>query len=364
MWKYILANKAGLPVEVNEDSGEDVGLVVATRPHKTFTARTVFATNPTYGSKMNQDAAYGGTPVLVHDGTDTAAWDFSEPVGSKWVADDTAHFYADAKALTFDNGIIGSILQVINNVGPGTDIDMSGYVAVTMWIYVGSNWEMGDSFSLYAHQDGVMVGNKVYLGNYFDYNDHNVWQFINIPLEDMGIEALSIDAFRIENEARGGAVSPEFWIDEWYIQQTGASLEYTVAPTVGTWFYIEAIQITFVDAYSADNADSTMPHLSYEKILGMTPTTGYVLRTTEAGVTLSEVRFISLLDILSYPFTTITNHVSDGTNTLITITKKYPEQNSLILKSEDDVKLVFTIEDNFSQLLAFRISVQGGESLR
>ena len=364
MWKTYLSDSSGKDVAINADPGESRGLVVATRPHKTYTTQTIFATNPTYGRDMNKNAAYTGTPILVHDGTDTTAWTMSEPVGTKWVADSTAQYYADAKSLTFNNGSVGAIMQVINNTGPGTDIAMSGYAAITMWIYVGNDWGVGVSFSIYAHLNGAMVGNKVFLEHYFNSLRYNVWQYINIPLTDMGIGALSIDAFRIQNESRDGSQSPQFWIDEWYIQQTGAKIDYTVQPSPGTWFHVESIQITFADAYSADNADSTMPHLSYDKILDMTPTTGYILRILVQGVIVSEVRFITLLDILSYPYTTITNHVSDGTNTLITIAKKYPIDNSFILKFEEDQKLVFTIEDNFSQLLAFRMGVQGHVEVR
>ena len=60
----------------------------------------------------------------------------------------------------------------------------------------------------------------------------------------------------------------------------------------------------------------------------------------------------------------IKDHISDGTNTLITIAKNYPEHNSFILKSDEAEKLVITIEDNFSQLLAFRMSVNGHSEKR
>ena len=83
MWKFFLGDKAGTSVGVNADTGEDVGLVVATRPHKAFTTKTAFFTNPTYGREMAQNAAYAGS-VLIHDGTDTGEWTFSEPVGTKW----------------------------------------------------------------------------------------------------------------------------------------------------------------------------------------------------------------------------------------------------------------------------------------
>ena len=99
MWKFFLANKSGQDAEVNSDTGEVPGLVVATRPLKTFDTKTVFFTNPTYGREMAQNAAFGGVALLLHDGTDTGAWTFSEPTGTKWEANSTDEAYADSKSL-------------------------------------------------------------------------------------------------------------------------------------------------------------------------------------------------------------------------------------------------------------------------
>ena len=365
MWKVFLGNKAGTPVEVNQDKGEDTGLVVATRPHKTFGSRTAWAVNPDYGIEMNQDGKYGGTPILVHDGTDTVAWTFSEPVGTKWEADSTDHFYDTAKSLKCDNANVGDIVQVINNVGPGNDVTITAsYVAVTMWIFVDAEWIAGDSFSLYAHLDGSLEGNAVNLEDYFDYTKHDVWQFIAIPVADLGIQASDIDAFRIENAARAGAKSPTFYIDEWQIEETGAPIEFTIEPNLGTWFHVESYQTLFVDAYDADNADSTMPHLSYEKILGETFTEGYLYERYSDGnpLPLFSVRVLGIADLLQFPQSKLSNYISDGTNSLITISQD--QIVPLTLKAENLDKLVITLQDTFSTLLRFRMTVTGREETR
>ena len=362
MLKHILADKSGVPVEVNTDPGEDTGLVVATRDHKIYSTKTVFFTNPTHGREMAQDGKYGGTALLIHDGTDTGAWTFSEPTGTAWVADSTARYYADAKALLSNNSNVGDIMQVINNDGPGNNIDMTGnYVALTMWINVGADWVVGDSVSVYAHVDGALAGNAVLLEDYFDYATWDTWQYIDIPLTDMGIGSTSIDAFRFEIEARAGAKSPVFWIDEMYLQESGAPIDFEVKPDKGTWFYIKAFQTTFVDAYNPDNADGTMPMLAYDKILDVTPTTGYIYKRYSGGETNPTVerRITNLMDLLSLPYSRINNYISDGTNTLITIENIYPTGMEFVLKAEDLDRLVFTIDDKFDDLLYFRICVQG-----
>ena len=362
MFKSIIADSSGVPVEVNTDTGENTALVVATRDHKTYTTKTAFFSNPTHGIEMAQDGKYGGTPLLIHDGTDTVAWTFSEPVGTAWVADSTTRFYSDAKALLSSNSNVGAIMQVINNTGPGDNIDMTAsYVALTMWINVDSDWVTGDSVSVYAHVDGSLVGNAVMLEDYFDYSTYDVWHWINIPLTDMGIGSTSIDAFRFEIESRAGAKSPTFYIDEMYLQVSGSSIDFEITPDKGTWFYIKAFQTTFVDAYNPDNADGTMPNLSYNKILDVASTTGYVYKRYIEGNThpVSERRITNLMDLLSLPYSKISNYISDGTNTLITIENTYPTGMEFVLKSEDLDKLVFTIDDKFDDLLYFRICVQG-----
>jgi hypothetical protein len=360
MFKHVIANKSGISVDVNHAKGEDAGLVVATRPHKIYTIDTSFFINPTYGREMAQNAAYGGTPLAIHDGTDSVAWTFSEPVGTKWVVDSTDQFHAGTKSLKCDNANVGDIMQVINNVGPGNDIDMTGnYVGLTMWIYVDEDWLAGDSVSLYAHVGGALVGNKIFLEDYFRFDTYDTWHFINIQISDMGIESSSIDAFRFQNEAREGGKSPKFYIDEIDLQQSGTPIDFEVKPDEGTWLYVKAFQTLYVDAITADNADSTMMQLSYDKILDMTPTAGYVFKQYSKGVSVLEARITNLMDLLGQPYSEITNAVSDGTNTMITITNKFPAGLEVLLKAEELDRLVFTIEDNFSELLFFRISLHG-----
>ena len=78
----------------------------------------------------------------------------------------------------------------------------------------------------------------------------------------------------------------------------------------------------------------------------------------------TEARITSLMDLLSLPLTKIVDAVSDGTNTMVTIETSYPDSIENILKHEDGDRMVFTIEDDFSDLLYFRISVIGTEEQR
>ena len=104
-----------------------------------------------------------------------------------------------------------------------------------------------------------------------------------------------------------------------------------------------------------------MPNLAYNQFLGVTPTTGYIYKRYSAGETdpYAEFRITNLLDLLSLPYSRISNYISDGTNTLITIENTYPPEMRFTLKSEDLDKIVYTVDDKLDDLLYFRISCQG-----
>jgi len=301
--------------------------------------------------------------LLIHNGIDDVAWTMSNEVGGKWTANSTDRPYAGATSLKCDNPAVDDVVDLYENTGPGTDIDMTAtYIALTFWINVDKDWKAGDSFSIYAYKDTTtQVGNKVYLEDYFDYDNYDIYQFINIPLTDMGIESSSLDAFRIENEAREGGKSPKFYVDNMNLETTGVPLIYTVKPDRGTWLHVKAFQTTFVDAFDNTLADASVPNLSYDKILGMTPVAGYIYKRYSEGKSdpISEQRITSLLDLLSLPYSNLTSSISDKTNTLITIANEYPDNIPYVLKSESLDEMTFTIEDDFSTLLFFRIALTG-----
>ena len=431
MFKQYIADADGNDVAVNTDVGEDKGLVVATRDHKTYTTKTVFFTNSTYGREMAQNAAFG-VGWVMHDGTETTsldtgtcdgdttdhvidsgnnfltdgtaavgitlynssspsyanitavadgdltfgsdicpvgnenftvgpAWTFSEEVGTKWIEDSTDQAHSDSKSLLCDNATVGDIMQLTN--GGATDISTANFTAVTMWIYVDKDWAAGDSFSLYGYNDGTsaQVGDKVYLEDYFDFDNYDMWHHISIPLTDMGLSASTIDSFQFKNEAREGGKSPKFYIDEITLETSGEAIDYSIEPDKGTWFHIKAFQTTFVDAHDPDSENSTMLNLPYNNILSMTTENGYIYKRYSEGNAdpIFEARITNMMDLLGFPYSRITNSISDGTNSLVTITNEYPAGVDFVLKAEDLDKITYTIEDDFSALLFFRISVQG-----
>ena len=365
MIKNAIANTDGHTAEVDCVDGETCALAVATRPLKTYTNKIGFLTNPAYGSDMNKNGAYGGTPVLIHDGTDTGAWSFAETGTVAWTADSTDRAYAGTKSVKALNTVVDSYAEFTNNAGPGTDIDLTNYVAFTMWINVDSDWLAGDSVIFQGVVDAGLVGNSVKLEDYFDYTSYDTWQFIAIPKADLGLTTTSIDAVRFTQNAREGAKSPTYYLDLITLEETGAPIEYNIEPDKGTWFYIDTVHITMADAYTSiltvagATENSTMPNLSYDKFLGMTAVEGlkFEIYRNDDLVEGTSLEVASLGDMLALPDSRITNAVSDGTNTLISVERKLSVP--IILKAEEGDELRVTLSDNFSVLLMMKFSVMG-----
>ncbi len=353
MHKHIIAGKNGTPVAVDEASGEKKALVVATRSLVKYENHLAPFLNSIYGRDMNQNAAYGGTPVRFHDGTDTALKTFSEPTGTKGVEDSTDRYYVGAKSIKWDNGNVGDIVQIAD---AGTDITVANYTAFTLWINIDKDWIVGDEISLIGYDVGVGdVGNSVNLSDYFDFTTHDVWHYVAIPLADLGLTAGTIDAIRFEISARAGGKSPKFYMDEIILQETGAPISFKVEPDKGFWFYITGFSLFFADAVAGDSANDI--HLSYDKILGVTLNNGFKYERFSGGVIIQEVTSKDLGDILQQPQTCICAQGSDDTNTFIVIEARFSEP--LILKSEHVDRLQFTIQDDMSQFLRFRILGDG-----
>ena len=287
------------------------------------------------------------------------AWTFSEPTGSLWVEDSTAQYFSGSKSLLSNNTNVGDIMQLINV--NGENIDLSNFAAFTMRVLVLDDWDTGDSVRFYAHVGGALAGNVVYLEDYFPYATFDQWHYINIPVADMGLTSTAIDAILFENAGRDGPKSPVYHLDEIRLEASGTPIDFEVKPDDGTWFHVKAFKTTFVDVHDDERANATLPNLAYDQILGMTPTEGYSYKRYSKGNADPEfeARIINLMDLLGFPYSQIVNAVSDGTNTMLTVESTYPTGVEFTLKSEDADKLVFSIEDDFSQLLFFRISVQG-----
>jgi len=372
--------KAGVD---NADRTEKEGLVVATRPLKTFTTQFLFFSNPTYGIDMNQSPPSGGTSINIHNGIDDVYWTASAIVGaSRW------NFNSSAEAHSGSYSIDGS--TTINNdeaqFTTASGLSLSGYLSISGWIFI-KGWPVTGTKEVQIHAEkttylidgngdflmapsgsnlvsieGGQVGNAVDIGDYIDKNIFNTWQRFNIPLSGMALTGITIDSIGIKTVSLGVGDTPSYYLDDIQIQETGLALQYTIEPNNGTWLYVDMLNITIADALDSTLANASMPNLSYDKLLEATLVNGIIFQIFENDEPISTNKFFGILDFLSFPRKNIVNSGCDGVNTWLNLNLEFP--SPILLKHENLNKIVISIEDDMSGLLYFRMSLSCREECR
>lgn len=332
-------------------------LVVATRELREYTTRTYFFSNSTYGNNLNQNISFGGVPEVVYK--ENIEWATSTIVGGSWDFNEAVIVYAGAKSID----ATGTANNDVAQLAKGASLIVSGYVAITGYIYLTSWSALGTkAIEIYGYNTTTssVVGASVNIGNYINKTLLGVWQKFAISLSDMNLVSGTINALRIRTVDLGPGDPPDYYLDNIQFEQTGLPLEYTIIPRKGTWFYLEEIKMSIADAYAGTLLNGTMPSISYNAFLGVaTLASGIVYQRIQNNQVRESINIRQIYDLLKFPGADLTNFISDGTNTYLNIKMKllHPE----ILKSENGDKLRVLIQDNLSGLLLCTLCVGGRE---
>lgn len=349
---FITDPKTKTRAEVDTTKGERNAAVVATRPLKIHAPHFGYFLNSDYGSDMNQDAAFGGTPEDVHNGTDNVYWTGSAITGTKFTFDSTDQAKTGTKSVKTDNAAVGNTAQF----DKGSDLTVSGYTAISLYIYVDKDWASGDNIELYGWDTGTgLVGNAVGLQDYFNWEVFDTWQAMAIPLADMGLTAGTIDALRFQIVAKNGK-SPKFYLDDIQVEETGTPISYTMEPAKGTWLHLQNLRTIAVAAYDTDESDGTLPGLAWDDLLGVTLTNGLVYQRWSLGEVSYSTTIYGLADYAQFALASW-DAVHDGTDTMIVIDGLFAPNT--VLKAEELDKMVFIVQDDLSNFLRLRVSVRG-----
>ena len=342
------------------DAADSFTINTTTRAETDWTAETsntVTATNiaadiNTNVTGFSASSSAGVVTVTADSGYDITTFETNADAGE---------MTATGQSIKIDNSPLNDTFQF----DKGSDLDCTGYVSITMWVYVDKDWKSGDSVELYGWDTGtgLQVGDAVGLEDYFNWGSFDEWNKITIPLTDMGVLASSttLDALRVKQSTIEGK-APKYYIDSIQFEQTGTPVAFTLQPDKGTWLYVNEFTISIADALASTLENAGLPVLAYNKMLGETLVSGIDYSRTQNG----EIKFTqtikSIMDLLQLPNTEITAQGSDGTNTFVTIraAHHYP----IILKAEDDDILSWTISEDLSGLLQLRISAGCKEEKR
>jgi hypothetical protein len=341
-------------IKARVDNGtEDNALVVATRDLKTFTNSTTFFTNPDFGPDMNQNALAGGTPLRVHDGIDSVLWTASSIQGVKFTfnSGDQSH-ESGSSSIKIDNAAINDTMQIAK----GSSQDLSGYSALSLWVYIDKDWFSGDSISISGWDTGTdsIVGVEINIEDFIDWQSFGIWHQFIISLTTMGLNNQTIDALRISIKSIS-IKSPKFYIDDIQFEETGEPITFELRPNKGTWLHVKNFTFSIVAPYDGLLGDATFNKLPYNSLLGISVANGLVYQRTQEGIIQFSQNFKTLMDAMQIPQTYISGSGSDGVNSWISFISNNIEP--LVLKAENDDVLTFAISDNLSTFLHFRVAV-------
>jgi hypothetical protein len=335
----------GLGVRRFAEVTEQNALKVSVLEQSAYVSKAAFFVNDTYGADMAVNASPSGTPEKVHNGLDDVLWTASALAGS-WIFDSTDQARSGSKSVdgtgTTHNGECSFLKSSL--------VDLGDYVSITGWLYL-TNWPVTGTHELQIQAWDTAtgaVGSIINLGNYVDIGHLNEWHKFTIPFSDMGLVGADIDSLRIKNISIGAGSPIDFYLDDLQIESVTGNppREYFLSPKSEHILYVDGLSITIVDTYDPILADSTMPKLSFDRILGRTFDTGMVYRRVESNKVLSTWFVSSLFDFLSFTGMDVKGPYSDGVNTIMQfyISVRYP----FILDSRKLDHLSILISEDFS----------------
>lgn len=345
---------AVLEAEVrSHHEGTHRGLVVLTDPLIEFSPKNNAFLNDVYGSALNQNISFSGTPEIIHNGGTSTEWTGSAIQG--------AWNFADSGKVSLTGANNNDEAEFTEETP--TTIDLSGYTTLTGKINLTTYSGANNTLSIAFDNAGTPVGNSVLIDDYIDAGIIGTEQTFVIPKADMGLTTQLVDGFRITLNRTGGA-KPTMTFDDIQFEETGDSAVFTSSTPINTTYHIHALRFSFVDNISGivtvagATENATHAGLSYNQILGVSKlTNGIILQLTQKGERVFSENLKQLGDFLSAG-ANVVDTMSDGTNTCVTI--DLPFNKDIVLTGNgSDNSITITINDNLSGLLTFTATAIG-----
>lgn len=347
-------NATGLSAHVHRLAGgtsKHAGLLTLQERFLQFNPEVHPFLNDNFGTAMNQNIAFTGTPEIIHNGGTSTEWTGSAIAGV-WN-------FADGGKISLISGNNNDQAEFAEETP--TTIDLSGFTTLTGKINLTIYNSTNNSLSVVFNNAGINVGDSVNIDNYIDTGLIGTEQSFIIPKADLGLTTQLVDGFTM-TLARIGGAKPTMTFDDIQLEQTGSSAVFKATTPRGTRFHITELRIAIADALSGIVTGSTTTYptmigLSYNQILGVSAlSNGIIFSRVQNGVTNFSVVLKQLGDFLGTGSNLI-NAISDGTNTFIGLLVAFPEP--IVLDGGDDSFLSFTINDNLSGLLQFTAAARG-----
>lgn len=331
-----------------------VGLVTYTDKLHDFAAEVHPFLNSTFGTAMNQEVSFSGTPELIFDGGSG---------GTEWAptANAGSWNFADSGKVTITNA---------NNLDSATwddagTINMADMSAITGKIDLDTYNTVNNGILMQFGLGGVPIGTPINLNDYIDAGNFNEQSYV-IPKADLGIIDEIVDEVTI-TILRSGGTRPVIKFDDLQINEVGNPLVFSVQLDTDEFICVRELVIsiastnTGITTVSGATENATVPNLSYNKFMSLDElTNGLLFIRTRKGKVSFAISLRSIGDFMGGG-ATITNHISDGVNTFITLRIVYEEP--LVLDGSVGDSLNFIVGDDLSGLLKLTAIARGAQRL-
>jgi hypothetical protein len=330
------------------------GLLTYTEPYRDIIGQTKAFVSPVHGAEFNVNAAFGGTPDKIHDGTDSVLYTGSALTGT-WDFASTTQAQAGTKSIEAINTVNNDEAQLER----GSAISNTAYTAMSGYIYI-TSWATNGTKEVTVRNRlaGVDVGLELNLSNYIDTTLFNTWQKYNIPIADFAMPAGTIDQVIVKTVDIGGGAAPNYYLDVMQWEETGGAT-WTIEADAQSIFRISTLTIAIADAYDSTLASASHQKVPYNTLLGVSAlATGIGFKLTTNEVVRFDGTFKQHIDFMSFPGITCQSG-GDGTNTWVTYT--VPFDPSAVLDYRTGDKFEMTLSEDLSGLLYGRVFVRGGK---
>ena len=340
------------------------GLVTYTEPLRDFEYASKFAFNESRGLNMAINVAFSGTPETIHDGTDSVAWTASALAGT-WDFASTTVAQAGTKSVdataTVNNDT--ALFDRGSSTTASSWAGVSGYIYVTSWPTSGSVKDV----KVQLDNGGTGVGVEASMQNYIDTTLINTWQKFNIPM-DAFLYGGTMDGVRIRTADVGGGAAPDYYIDEFQLEETGGAA-YSITPDTNTILHLERLVLLFQDndytgivaSGSTSNQFTLMPFHT-DAILGLSSLTNPIsVRKTSSSGSIQSVVSGGIADLGSLLFSPFVGRIQgggDGTGSWLRIEYDFPP-NALYLDDRNSETLEFDIFADLTALDSFTATAIG-----
>jgi len=344
-------NRTGKESDIN-------GLMAFTAPFETYRSNPLVAVNQTFGSSMNQNAGFGGTPDGIYNGGDSTLWTPSTLQGNAgdFIEESTDQANSGTNSLDATPSENNDQLLLTRS----STITFADYTAITGFVYL-TGWDSpNQNIGLRFRLAGTDIGTELNLSTYIDETVFNTWIKFAIPLTDFGLSGTTLDEFVIKTIDTGSGDPPNYYLDDIQLEQTGDPLTYTIQPPTGEVADVFGFRFIIVDNFDAIQTvagateNATLPSLSYNKFGNLTElANGLIARRIINEIVEFNATLKNNFDILALPTTRIELGISDGTNTMVIFDLTFSTPIRLDSSRNDRFELI--VSDDLSAMTQFQI---------